>query len=256
MEQVMTRYYVYLILNLINGKGYTGKTNNYNERWMIHKKVARGGKEKYPKDFYAIHAAISKYGEENFSFQILEETDNEKEANDLEIWWIGYLGTHVSSGKGYNLTHGGDGITEETMKKIISINKTRIGEMASRAKLKEISVIEIINKWFSGLYTQRALAQEYNINYGTICDIIHNRTWKHISRPSIIKENLRLIHKENKLYSKPGINAKLSGAQVIDIIKSYNSGDYTQKELGEKYGVSRENISSIISNRNWKYIER
>lgn len=57
----------------------------------MHKIIANGGKEKYPDKFQAIHAAINKHGIENFSFQIIETFDMEKDALEAEMFWIAFF---------------------------------------------------------------------------------------------------------------------------------------------------------------------
>ena len=88
----MTNFYIYKITNIINNKIYIGKSKgNNNKRWKIHLCISAGGKEKYPRLFFAIHAAIKKYGSENFRFEILQNTDNEDHAFILEKYWISFL---------------------------------------------------------------------------------------------------------------------------------------------------------------------
>lgn len=55
------------------------------------------------KDGTAFHAAILKYGEENFDWEVIEECP-EEELNDREIYWIAYFDTYNN---GYNATRGG-----------------------------------------------------------------------------------------------------------------------------------------------------
>jgi hypothetical protein len=51
-------------------------------------------------------------------------------------------------------------------------------------------------------------------------------------------------------------NVKLTEDDVYSIRSLYATGKYTQKELGENYGVSRPYISRIICNVNWKHLEK
>ena len=92
--------YIYQITNNINGKIYVGKTNfPIEKRFKEHCKDAfRERNEKRP-----LYAAMRKYGTENFSISLLEETDNPEER---EVYWIESLGSFK---KGYNATIGGDG---------------------------------------------------------------------------------------------------------------------------------------------------
>lgn len=91
---------IYLIENQINHKQYIGKTYDTLEtRWKEHCKDARKERcEKRP-----LYNAFNKYGVENFTISLVEETDNLEER---EIFWIAYYDTYAN---GYNATRGGDG---------------------------------------------------------------------------------------------------------------------------------------------------
>ena len=81
-----------------SGKSYIGLTSKDPEkRWLDG--AGYNPKTKFGK-------AISKYGWENFSHEILEENiDNLKEAQEREKFWIKQLDTFKN---GYNSTEGGD----------------------------------------------------------------------------------------------------------------------------------------------------
>jgi group I intron endonuclease len=105
-------YIVYCLQNKINGKIYIGKSNR-NSRVQDHFRIANGGKEKYGNVFSLVHAAIKKYGEENFIHFILEEFDLADDCLEAEKFWIEYFRTDVNrfgNDYGYNLTAGGDGL--------------------------------------------------------------------------------------------------------------------------------------------------
>jgi hypothetical protein len=99
---------IYLLRNLVNGKGYVGKDQTgdpENHRWKSHIKDALSGKSKYP-----LHRAIRKFGPERFSAETIWCGLIEK-LNVKEIYYIAKLHTYVRDpeGRGYNLTVGGDG---------------------------------------------------------------------------------------------------------------------------------------------------
>lgn len=93
--------YIYKITNLLNQHSYIGKTEYVNpqRRWKEH--LHEATKERY--NHRAIYRAIQKYGKENFSFEIIEETNN---PNEREQYYIQYYDTYHN---GYNETLGGDG---------------------------------------------------------------------------------------------------------------------------------------------------
>lgn len=94
--------YIYKITNLINQKAYIGKTMfTIDKRWQAHKRESRAQRSQNR----PLYRAINKYGIENFSIEILEETDVQN-LSEKEIYWIGYYDTYKN---GYNATKGGDG---------------------------------------------------------------------------------------------------------------------------------------------------
>ena len=92
--------YIYKITNKLNGKIYIGKTNrSIEERFEEHcRDRLKQAKEKRP-----LYSAMNKYGVENFSIELVEETDISEER---EKYWIEYFGSFKN---GYNATLGGDG---------------------------------------------------------------------------------------------------------------------------------------------------
>lgn len=116
--------YIYLITCNISQKKYVGQTvlkNPFN-RWTIHKSAARGNRTKQ-----YLHKAIRKYGEENFSFEILCPVYSKSELDSMEISYITSLNT--LSPLGYNTAIGGSGhsgeYTPERRQKISATSKGR-----------------------------------------------------------------------------------------------------------------------------------
>ena len=97
---------IYKITNKINQKVYIGKLNNIENRWKYHQTRYLQKKE-YNKPLYR---AFRKYGINNFSFEILEEIDDNIYniiGNERETFWINYFNSYGELG--YNGTHRGDG---------------------------------------------------------------------------------------------------------------------------------------------------
>ncbi len=91
-------YKIYLITNLFNLKKYVGITKfSLEERFSQHTK--RG---------FLLTEAIKKYGEKQFSIDLIEVVESVERAYELEIFYIKEYNTKAPSG--YNLTDGGDGI--------------------------------------------------------------------------------------------------------------------------------------------------
>jgi len=104
--------YIYSITNNINQKKYIGKTSQTNPytRWKQHLQLARNKnnlQENNSAHSMPIVRAISKYGESNFKFRVLEEC-TEESVNEREKYYIRKYNT--ADGSGYNCTYGGEGV--------------------------------------------------------------------------------------------------------------------------------------------------
>ncbi len=94
---MLTKYYLYKITNLSNGKKYIGVTINPPVRWKAHR-TARIRNT-------IVTQAIQKYGVDNFEFKILI-TGPKEIILKLEKWAIKFFKTKVPTG--YNLSAGGE----------------------------------------------------------------------------------------------------------------------------------------------------
>ncbi len=104
-EMINNFMLIYKVTNQINQKSYIGKTElPFNVRKNNHLSDTRRGCE------FAFHRALRKYGEENFIWEIIEDSINEKILlDDREKH---YIALYESFGpKGYNMSKGGEGQT-------------------------------------------------------------------------------------------------------------------------------------------------
>ena len=92
--------YIYKIENQINGHIYIGQTaKTLEKRFSQHK-------NNYNKPYFsqlALYKAFNKYGIENFSFDQIEEVQNDL-LDEREKYWIQYYNSYKN---GYNMTIGG-----------------------------------------------------------------------------------------------------------------------------------------------------
>ena len=98
--------YIYKITNNINNKIYIGQTikKRPTDRFSQHKYIARHLNSEKSNSY--LHKAMNKYGVDNFTFEIIEQIENNL-LNEREKYWIAYYDCMVP--KGYNLTRGGEG---------------------------------------------------------------------------------------------------------------------------------------------------
>lgn len=129
-----------------NGKKYIGQTSNkLNQRINEHFSAARNNK----KDTSIFHKAIRKYGEDNITWEILENNiDSPDLLNEKEKYYIEKFNTHFIEGNGYNMSFGGEGNT--------SIYKFSLKEC------------EILLEKYKQCGSSVKLAEEYNCTGGCI----------------------------------------------------------------------------------------
>ena len=91
---------IYLITNKLTNKKYVGQTSrSLLTRWREHC---------YQHECI-IDKAIDKYGENNFTIEVIDTADTLDQLNDKEIYWIKYYNSKLPNG--YNVSDGGSGIS-------------------------------------------------------------------------------------------------------------------------------------------------
>ena len=91
---------IYKYTNLINGMVYIGQTRQTLEQ-RDYKHQTQLNDNTY------FHRAIKKYGRENFSLELVEDNIPLNELDEKEKYYIDYFESFYTTGKGYNLTQGG-----------------------------------------------------------------------------------------------------------------------------------------------------
>lgn len=137
--------YIYKIENQINHKVYIGKTEytNPNRRWNQHKADSKNPKRNHR----ALYRAMNKYGIENFTFVVLEETQFPEEREKY------YIQKYNSYHFGYNETLGGDG------KKILNLPEQEICKFYMQHSLAETATYFCHDK-----ETIKSVLYKYNIS--------------------------------------------------------------------------------------------
>lgn len=113
----MTEPLIYVITNMVNGKLYIGQTR----QTLAHRK----GEHRYRLDLgerdHKLYRAFRKYGFENFRFEVLMHCGKE----DLDSLEVFFIRAFNSFHRGYNMTCGGDGVSDETRAKLSAKFKGR-----------------------------------------------------------------------------------------------------------------------------------
>jgi group I intron endonuclease len=113
---------IYKTTNLINGKFYIGKDSKNSKTYL-----GSG---------IAISKAITKYGKENFTKEIIEVCENLKHLSEREIYWIDFYDA-VNDINSYNMANGGQGGDLSKFKTKSTKGKT-YEEMYGKEKSDEI----------------------------------------------------------------------------------------------------------------------
>lgn len=207
--------FLYKITNLINNKVYIGQTIHPDKRWWEHKQRAKTHYDNYP-----IHLAIAKYGEENFVFEILEESQNYNEREKELIKQYNSLFPN-----GYNIMPGG-------------ASPVYYGEDHPRNTISNINVLNIINELQIGKLSDKEIAKKYDTTDKIVADINHGYT--HI-QPGI----------KYPIREKRG-SQKLTKEQVKEIKNLLKTTNLSYSDIGNQFGVSKSNIYHINTGRTFK----
>lgn len=218
---------IYKITNNINGKIYIGQSNNIQRRFSEHKTKGRTSRIPVDQD-------IKKYGEENFSFEIIEECSIE-ELNEKETKWITYFN---SIEKGYNCSLGGD--------------QQSIGSNNGRAILTEEDVI-IIRQAYNSHLRRKDVYEQFKdkITFGTFAGIWDGSSWSHIM-PEVFTEKNKNYYSTHATDGENSTSAKFTNEEVIHMRERYVNE--TAKSIYEDYKdrCSYNTLQQILWGRAYK----
>lgn len=249
--------YVYKITNLVNNKIYIGQTVNLNRRWSEHK-----SKSKSP-----VSRAIKKYGENNFTIEVLYFGDNFNEEESR------YIKEYQSQNKeiGYNIADGGEdgynsysAITLDTAEKIIKtlLDTTLTHKEIAKKFNINTSIINHINigeTWRNNNYSY-PLRKNY-ISDDTVNNIIEllkgtKLNFNEIANKNNVKYNVVLsinsgiTHKQNDI-QYPIRSRYLDQNIVNDIIDLLQNTSLTQKEIAENFDTTLSIVNKINNGKTW-----
>ena len=240
--------FIYVIKNLINGKVYVGKSVDPAGRWGDHKKVALGGREKYSNEFFAIHAALAKYGVDNFQFDILEEFETEVEAYLAEMTAISLFHSNDKN-YGYNCNAGGEGGTtpnEEVRQKLIAAANTpeRIKIASDTMKKQHQNNPGFLGRINTGnRYTKGRVPTREERDH--LSKIFMGR---------IVSDGTRQKMSEAQSGEKHS-QAKLTKSDVLEIRECFGKLTSGKKKfcetMAEKYGVGAKTIENVVYRLSW-----
>jgi len=256
-------FFVYKATNTKNNKIYIGKTCDPARRWSAHKSESNNDNNEH---YTYFNHAIKKYGFDVFTFEIIDQFDDESIAYENEVKWINYYKSN-NRDIGYNLTIGGKGVITnrpvslETRKKISEAQKgikrrdNYDVSDESRKKMSEASLNnkglisneikkEILDFFNSGNYTKKQLSDKFNIKIESIRYIItyHNNNGfkteeqKHTNR-SNAKKGKKLSEEHRKKISEANMGRIFSEESKEKISKAL-SGKIISQEVRDKIAIT------------------
>lgn len=214
--------FVYLLRNSLDGKCYVGLTKHpdVNVRLGQHRRGAN------PRNANtAIGRAIKKHGWEAFEKFVLERCEAEDELIEAEKRWIRHYNCMAPTG--YNMTEGGESYVlgeEERLRR--------------SERMKGHTVSE---------ETKRKIG---DANRGHIHTPEHRAKLGAARRGGKMSDHNKARLKE-ALNGLPSATCVLDWNKVRDIRAKYATGDVTQYELADMFGVSVATISRIVKRKIW-----
>ena len=237
---------IYKITNTINGKFYIGSSKDIDWRWYCHKHYLKNGKHDNPK----LQRSWNKHGENIFTFDIIEEVNDEKILLEREQHYLNLL-KPFERDIGYNIcpkAEGGDNFThnprKEEIRKLLSdlsagennfmYGKTHSQESVEKMKTKSV-----------GRYTLDWFIEKYGDGEGN---------QKFQERNTMLKSRKINYSYDNKMKGKKRgpmsdeIKKRISERKHhlniirLDLHKDIISNLFTIPQLELKYGTSKPTI--------------
>lgn len=270
---------IYKYTNLINNKIYIGQTTQrLEDRDKKHLQQVS--------DNTYFHRALMKYGRKNFSLELVEDNISQDDLNGKEKYYIDLFESFYTTGKGYNLTQGGQwgsGTQKLTLsqskeiKELILNSKLTFEEIGKQygVTLYCISDINRGRSFYDSSFDyplrptpKRSVLNEEKINL--IIDMLSNTeiAYKEIALAVDINEYtvgeinrgsnswcpLDISYPIRKPIQQNTYQNVLSKKQVIQICYDLCFTNITLKDIGEKYNIAKNTVGDISRGISWKDI--
>lgn len=205
--------YIYKITNIINNKCYIGQTRDYKARFQGHKLQLRKNIHDNP----YLQYAWNKYGENAFTFEVLEYAED---YNERERYYI-KLYNSTDAKYGYNILEGGEN------------PPVRAHSMLSFDDVKEIQ-----NMFLAGASLDEICLKFPLVTRGQIGKINSGKVW----------------YDDSLVYPLKKDNDNEIGVDVANlVINDLLNTSLTQKEIANKYNISRTCVTAINNGNVQKY---
>jgi hypothetical protein len=124
------------------------------------------------------------------------------------------------------------------------VNSPQIGSKHWKARLSDSDIVEIRKLHWKDGVMHKDIAAIYGVGVKYIARICRGGAWKHV--PMSVP---MLPPKEARMMSR----AKLKRHDVLNIVSMHKLGS-TNADLADKFGVSRSNISHIVTGKSWGHL--
>jgi len=249
---------IYKIFCIQNKKVYIGSSTNTYKRWNTHKCLLRKNKHHSTK----LQRAWNKYGEENFSFSIIENFEDVNNLINREQYFIDLYDAYC---KGFNgrpkaenlKKHKWSNEQKKAQSKRMIGKKSCLsederkkrgdffrGENNPKSVLNEKMVLKIV-ELANSQQNACQIARHLNVNHSTVQDVIDKKCWKHITKDLKIEK----ISQKGSSHSQ----SKLTENQVFEIKQRIKNNE-KNKNIAKDYNISPGTISDIKMGKTWSFL--
>lgn len=128
------------------------------------------------------------------------------------------------------------GTRSDNHREMVERERLSHGEDHPDSELTESEVVEIRERYVSEGVTQQELADEYGVIRQAVGRIVRGDNWSRAAGP------LSTFSMEGDDHP----NAVLTDGEVVEIREKYDSGQASQRELAEEYGLSDRSVVSHL----------
>jgi hypothetical protein len=118
------------------------------------------------------------------------------------------------------------------------------------SKLSEDDVLAIRNAFVRGA-TQTSLALEYHVSVGSVCNIVHGKSWQHVTMPPKLLRYLEQ-HPVSASYRHRGDRRVMTEAQVVEIRQWYDRHKKSVASTARHFSLPYGSVRGIITGRTWR----
>ena len=144
------------------------------------------------------------------------------------------------------------GTQQENIQDAVQKGRMNRGENNAGSKLQEDQVIEIVNLYKTGNYSQQQLGEMYGVAHTIISGIITGKNWKHLDldrsfrkgRGSTGDKNGTRLHPETVKRGEEHPSTKISDATVEEVRRL--SQEYPQRILAKMFNISQTQVGRIL----------